>query len=261
RPGAAAGAARILSLAALHLSVSPRRAASYSLQHARGVDVRLRSGAALGEQFFSALLFHHRGRRRYPQHDFSAPPDGPEHRRFGGRLRHSSRLRADLPQPHHLFLFALSDQDEALRLDHRRHRALFLDDRRPERHRAPGASRGHGLRLRLSARLSRVQPVGARQRLSRPPPPRPPQAPLPDPHRRQGRQRADAALKRPYSFSQEIKTTPRITSSTAPILRAVSRSTSWRNSAESGRTKSDEPLISGEMIDTRSMLSAVKANA
>src|SRR5581483_2587696 len=88
-------------------------------------------------------------------------------RRFGGRLRHSSRLRADLPQPHHLFLFALSDQDEALRLDHRRHRALFLDDRRPERHRAPGASRGHGLRLRLSARLSRVQPVGARQRLSR----------------------------------------------------------------------------------------------
>ena len=57
--------------------------------------------------------------------------------------------------------------------------------------------------------------------------------------------------------SHEIRNTPKITSSTAPIFRGVSCSTSFRKSAESGNTNSEEPLINGEMIDTRSMLSAV----
>ena len=54
-----------------------------------------------------------------------------------------------------------------------------------------------------------------------------------------------------YIFSQEIKNTPRITNTVAPIFRGVSFSTSLSSRAESGRMNSDEPLISGEISETR----------
>ena len=60
-----------------------------------------------------------------------------------------------------------------------------------------------------------------------------------------------------YIFSHEIRNTPTITSTVAPTFLGVSFSTSFRSKTESGRTKSDEPLISGEISETRSMLRAV----
>ncbi len=60
-----------------------------------------------------------------------------------------------------------------------------------------------------------------------------------------------------HNFSQEIRKTPRITSTVAPIFRGVSVSTSLRNSIDSGRTKREEAFTSGEIIETRSRLSAV----
>ena len=60
-----------------------------------------------------------------------------------------------------------------------------------------------------------------------------------------------------HNFSQEIRRTPRITSAVAPIFRGVSVSTSLRSSIDSGRTKREEAFTSGEIIETRSRLSAV----
>src|SRR4030095_11914642 len=60
-----------------------------------------------------------------------------------------------------------------------------------------------------------------------------------------------------HNFSQEIRKTPRITSPVAPIFRGVSVSTSLRSSIDSGRTKREEAFTSGEIIETRSRLSAV----
>src|SRR4029450_550896 len=151
-----AGFARILPLAAFYLSVSSRRAVSPSVQYARRLDVRLRSRAALGQQFFSALLLYHRHRRRHSKYAVRAQSDGPKHRRFGRRLRNSPGLRPDLSEPHRLFLFSFPDQDETFRLDHRRHRALFLDYRGSERHCPPSPSWRHGIRLSLSARWQSV---------------------------------------------------------------------------------------------------------
>ena len=58
-------------------------------------------------------------------------------------------------------------------------------------------------------------------------------------------------------FSQDIRNTPRITSSVAATLRRLSVSTSLRSKLERGRIKSEEAFTNGEMIETRSMLSAV----
>jgi hypothetical protein len=70
------------------------------------------------------------------------------------------------------------------------------------------------------------------------------------------------AKKQPgYIFSQEIRNTPRMTSRIAVILRGVSRSTSFKNSADRGKIKRDDPLISGEIKETRSIPRAVYAKA
>jgi len=55
------------------------------------------------------------------------------------------------------------------------------------------------------------------------------------------------------SFSHEIRNTPSITSRVAAILRWVILSTSFNNSADSGRMKSEEPLMSCDISETRSM--------
>jgi trypsin-like peptidase len=60
-----------------------------------------------------------------------------------------------------------------------------------------------------------------------------------------------------HHFSQEIRITPRITNAVAPTFRCVRVSTSLRSSSARGSTNRDEALTRGEMMETRSRLSAV----
>ena len=116
-----------LYLAAFHLPVSPRRTVPSSLQYAgrSGCSAAIWSGVGAASFFCSIILFLSIG-GGILNTLFVPDQMGPSIGASAGVYGILLAFGLIYPNQHRLFLFSLSDQDETLRLDHRRHRALFL---------------------------------------------------------------------------------------------------------------------------------------